>query len=426
MPEAKAKFGYSHQTPTVIAQWLIERYATEWDPNKHPREPKGSGKGGQFTGGKHFSDSEASEHRKWFESKPVSVLKGEFSKQPDDVMPLSKKVGKWFQDVHNGKAIHPEIGEVVLNERAAKDSISHGIGRAKSAAFAAVPDIISKGRILKTATNWDNHAGMTGFVIGAPIQIAEKKYAAIAIVRKDFNQAKFYLHEVQLIEKLQEDAFKTAATDKSVEPHGAPSGVVNQILSEIFESGNSASGKIIGSDATEVKKDKFSTLLSSLAQWEPRLQRYAFAPPTQAQREAGNYKKKHIRFQGLDISIETCKGQCRRPGWPKMPCDYGYIRGTRGKDGDHVDVFVGLNLNSPVVFVVDQVNQSKRFDEHKCLIGFNTEREAVDCYRRAYTAGWLMGKVTAMTIGQFRAWLANGSQDCPVHKQVSKYSIASV
>ena len=68
--------------------------------------------------------------------------------------------------------------------------------------------------------------------------------------------------------------------------------------------------------------------------------------PTDAQKEAGNYKKGHVRIDGFDITIENPKGS-ERSGtdatgkkWSHARNNtYGYIRGTEGVDGDHIDVF---------------------------------------------------------------------------------------
>lgn len=67
-----------------------------------------------------------------------------------------------------------------------------------------------------------------------------------------------------------------------------------------------------------------------------------------AQIEAGNYSKRHLKWQGLGISIETEAGGIRRskPGAKRpwevtMEHPYGHILGTKGADGDPVDVFVG-------------------------------------------------------------------------------------
>ena len=73
--------------------------------------------------------------------------------------------------------------------------------------------------------------------------------------------------------------------------------------------------------------------------------------PTEAQKTAGNYQKAHIRIHGLDISIENPKGSYRtgvhagKPWRVRMPADYGYIRGTTGADGDHVDCSSGLTIS---------------------------------------------------------------------------------
>ena len=85
--------------------------------------------------------------------------------------------------------------------------------------------------------------------------------------------------------------------------------------------------------------------------------------PTEGQKEAGNYKKAHIKLQGLDITIENPKGSVRKGTdekgnkWEtKMNNHYGEFVGTKGYDGDPIDVFVGDNPNSNEIFVVDQKN----------------------------------------------------------------------
>ena len=116
--------------------------------------------------------------------------------------------------------------------------------------------------------------------------------------------------------------------------------------------------------------------------------------PTEAQKEAGNYKKGHVKVDGLDITIENPKGS-ERSGVDKsgkkwsisMNNDYGYIRGTKAVDGDHVDVFLGPDLNSPNVYVVDQVNPDGSFDEHKVMYGFSSIDEARDAYMSNYGEG---------------------------------------
>lgn len=126
---------------------------------------------------------------------------------------------------------------------------------------------------------------------------------------------------------------------------------------------------------------------------------YEAEKPTEAQREAGNYKKGHVRIHGLDVCIETPRGARRKPEWPKLPAHYGYIRRTEGRDGDQVDVFVGKHPKSERVFVIDQG------DEDKVMLGFKSRRKAVKAYHAAYDDGRKPDGVKEMSVKKFREWL---------------------
>lgn len=140
--------------------------------------------------------------------------------------------------------------------------------------------------------------------------------------------------------------------------------------------------------------------------------------PTEAQKEAGNYKKGKVTIQGLDISIEQPKGSVRSgvdangKEWSiAINNTYGYIRGTEGKDGDHIDVFLGENPESPALFVVDQVNQDGNFDEHKVMLGFESIEEARDAYLSNYEEGWQgLGNITQSDMDTFKKWANNDTR----------------
>lgn len=139
--------------------------------------------------------------------------------------------------------------------------------------------------------------------------------------------------------------------------------------------------------------------------------------PTEAQKDAGNYQKGHVRISGIDISIENPAGSKRRPEWPTMKSHYGYIRGTIGRDKDHVDVFVkpGTRLDwTGPVFVVDQIAPKGRFDEHKVVMGAASMEDAKKLYSENYTVGWKVGPVTQMTLPQFQAWTQSKFTKRPV------------
>ena len=135
--------------------------------------------------------------------------------------------------------------------------------------------------------------------------------------------------------------------------------------------------------------------------------------PTEAQKEAGNYKKGHIKVDGLNITIEQPKGSIRRgtdangKQWEsQMHNTYGYIRGTESADGDHIDIFLSDNPTEGKVFVVDQVNKDGSFDEHKVMYGFSDMESARQAYLSNYEEGWQgLGNITEVSKEDFKAWI---------------------
>lgn len=146
--------------------------------------------------------------------------------------------------------------------------------------------------------------------------------------------------------------------------------------------------------------------------------------PSDAQKEAGNYPKEKVKWNGLDISIETQAGTMRRgtdesgKAWEvRLAYDYGYIRRTEGADGDHVDVYLGPNLTGDQVFIVDQTDGKGGFDEHKVMLGFETEQAAREAYLANYTKGWdRIGGISALSVDQFKDWLKSGDTKKPAAK----------
>ena len=135
--------------------------------------------------------------------------------------------------------------------------------------------------------------------------------------------------------------------------------------------------------------------------------------PTEAQKEAGNYRKGHIKVDGMDVTIEQPKGSVRRgkdvdgKEWEsKMHNTYGYIRGTESVDGDHIDIFLSDNPESGNVFVVDQVNKDGSFDEHKVMYGFSDMESAKKAYLSNYEDGWQgLGNITEVSKEEFKKWI---------------------
>lgn len=140
--------------------------------------------------------------------------------------------------------------------------------------------------------------------------------------------------------------------------------------------------------------------------------------PTEAQKEAGNYKKGHIKINGFDITIEQPSGSVRSgkdangKEWSvTMNNTYGYIRGTESVDGDHIDVFLGPDMNSDIVYVVDQVNTDGSFDEHKVMMGFSSLEDARSAYLSNYEEGWQgLGNITGVALDEFKKWIDSSTR----------------
>ena len=194
---------------------------------------------------------------------------------------------------------------------------------------------------------------------------------------------------------------------------------------------NGSIGKVTQSSQTkETKEDKFSPTPrkdgESITDYAERVAEEHQAQrtrkeeeakvdtnPIDAQKEAGNYKKGHIKVDGLNITIEQPKGSIRRgtdangKQWEsEMHNTYGYIRGTESVDGDHIDIFLSDNPTEGNVFVVDQINKDGSFDEHKVMYGFSDMESARQAYLSNYEEGWQgLGNITEVSKEDFKAWI---------------------
>lgn len=181
----------------------------------------------------------------------------------------------------------------------------------------------------------------------------------------------------------------------------------------ISEESNAGSGKSVAEQITE-QREVVNT------------------EPTEAQKEAGNYRMGHVKIDGMDVTIENPKGSIRRgtdadgKKWEsEMHYDYGYIRGTKAVDNDHIDIFLSDNPETGNVFVVDQVNpKTGEFDESKVMYGFASEQDARDAYLSNYEKGWKgLGKITEVTREEFKKWIESSTRKT---KPFSEYASVKV
>jgi len=125
-----------------------------------------------------------------------------------------------------------------------------------------------------------------------------------------------------------------------------------------------------------------------------------------------------LKFQGLDVSVENRKGSVRKwydphgkeSGSTPMLNHYGYIRGTHGTDGDHVDVYVGPNPDAGMAYIIDQMKKPHDdkgkwdcFDEQKIMLGFDSAGDAQAAYMKQYNDPRFFGGLKEMPMTEFKA-----------------------
>jgi len=136
--------------------------------------------------------------------------------------------------------------------------------------------------------------------------------------------------------------------------------------------------------------------------------------PSEPQQDADNYAKAHDRFLGRPLSIETPAGNIRRsradaptPWEVKSPYHYGDLPGTKGADGDPLDVAVDPQ-GGENKYVIDQKDaDTGKFDEHKIFVSSSPER-ATDLYNQGFSDGRgpeRLGAITPVPDAKLKAWI---------------------
>ena len=150
--------------------------------------------------------------------------------------------------------------------------------------------------------------------------------------------------------------------------------------------------------------------------------------PTEAQMQAGNYRMGRCEYKGLQLVFEQPRNSYREgtakdgKKWRnRMAAHYGYLAGTKGADGDGIDIFVGSNPETDNIFIINQIAPATgSFDEHKVMIGFLGAADAKRAYQESYDADWRgFGDMVALTLDQFKWWLKFGATTKPIsHKSL--------
>ncbi len=148
------------------------------------------------------------------------------------------------------------------------------------------------------------------------------------------------------------------------------------------------------------------------------------APAVRTMASLPSYKLPKIKVGGMICAIENPRGTIRQGTtidgveWSStMPHHYGYIKGVMGADGDELDCFVGPNLQSDRVYVINQ-NIDGEFDEHKCMLGFDGPHQAKAAYEAAYQPGWDgFDSMVDCSIDEFKNWTKAGDTTVAMSEQ---------
>ena len=140
--------------------------------------------------------------------KPVyNIRQNEF---PENGESLNNRVVTFYNNEYGGK-VDTEIGTILLDNKGVVSSIKHGLSSKKANAFAAVPEVLRRGKLVQTQENYKDKSE-NRYLFVAPVTISEndgtiQDYFCEVVVREGIStdnkgKKRFYLHEVELTKKL--------------------------------------------------------------------------------------------------------------------------------------------------------------------------------------------------------------------------------
>ena len=147
---------------------------------------------------------------------------------PKEGVTFAQQVLDFFVS-QGGIAMSP-WGEVLLDKKGIQSDKAHGLGRIKSASFAAIKDVLEKGEIILPLDYYatGGKKQMTG-MMAAPILIGTDSFICVVVVIYNLKERRLYLHETFLTEKIPEIAASSwVRGGKSASPQSL--GTVAKIL----------------------------------------------------------------------------------------------------------------------------------------------------------------------------------------------------
>ena len=197
--------------------------------NEKPSEKMGKAKPETFVKTALDNPEEARRKARVLQGEPVYTVKER--QAPQGFKALREWAAALFEKA-GGKAVNPEAGEILLNERSVRDSIAHGMNPFKAEAFAAIPDVISQGVVIHEGVNPEN--GTRYVYISAPVEIEGKDDVVTLLARNTGNGSQMYLHSVATKESIL-NASDTETAEISRETGKVNSGYIASVLKKLLK-----------------------------------------------------------------------------------------------------------------------------------------------------------------------------------------------
>lgn len=357
-------------------------------------------------------------------SSPVEITGNEIS--PSEDLREYKKNALEYGKSLRGEYINKDSGKTIfLGKNAIKEVLHHDYKNVEQLqSIAAIPKIIENAIFVTSQENTDSKVNAESFdyyVCG--LRIGDVDYTVRAVFVKPKDGDRYYDHKLTRIEKgkLIDSLFGTTPgfnQTTSLVSGSEDKKLISILQDKVFEKDAKEAKSFVAPSPKENENplDYAERIVEAKRLHDEELK--VDTNPSEAQKEAGNYKKGHIKINGFDVTIEQPAGSVRSgkdangKEWSvTMNNTYGYIRGTESVDGDHIDVFLGPDMNSDMVYVVDQVNTDGSFDEHKVMIGFSSLEDARSAYLSNYEDGWQgLGNITGVALDGFKKWIDSSTR----------------
>lgn len=183
-----------------------------------------------------FGDWGMAELHRFFHGPPVATL--DSADAPSGGFAVVREWAAQLFAAQGGKAHCPTLGDVTLDERAVRDSLAHGgANRYKRAAFAAIKDVLERGRVL--------HQSEGSHYVSAPVRVDGVDGVVTALVRQDANKNRLYLHSITTKENLLNPQVSGADAVTSERSGLSNPGDIRKLLHDILNFNPDSVSKVV-------------------------------------------------------------------------------------------------------------------------------------------------------------------------------------